>query len=108
MSKEWVGDKASAAPKDLRDEFADDMIERVARAMCQSALGGKVCPCTQSGKFNCREAHPWHQAIAAIKSMCKPTDEMVDAVREIGGPQAAAYAIAAWPTMIDAALGEAK
>ena len=71
------------------------MIERVARAICLSQ--------TQSERV-------WQsffpEARAAIEAMREPTEAMRAAVREVGGIQAVAYANAAWPTMIDAALSE--
>jgi len=45
-------------------------------------------------------------ARAAIVAMREATPQMRVAVRQAGGVQALAYANAAWPTMIDAALKE--
>jgi hypothetical protein len=42
----------------------------------------------------------------ALNAMRSPTEAMKQAVLDAGGPQALAYALAAWPTMIDAALKE--
>ena len=50
-------------------EPAGELVERVARALCQSALGGKLCPCIESGKFACADSHPGQQARAAIAAM---------------------------------------
>lgn len=49
-----------------------------------------------------------YEALAkvAVRAIRKPTPDMIAAVREIGGPQAAAFAIATWPTMIDAMIAE--
>jgi len=46
---------------------------RVAMALCQSALGGKQCPCVQSGVFNCANEYPGQQATAAISAMTPDT-----------------------------------
>lgn len=56
-----------------------DMIERVARAICRA-----YCPPTMSEEaIQCQVDNGWdmwvNEAIAAIKAMRKPTDEMVDA-----------------------------
>lgn len=73
-----------------------EMIERVARAICRSDADW--------------EGNSWKQHVnearAAIEAMRVPTQEMKEAVRLVGGTQALAYGLAAWPTMIDAALKE--
>jgi peptidoglycan/xylan/chitin deacetylase (PgdA/CDA1 family) len=46
-----------------------EAIEAMAIAMCQSALGGKRCPCAETGKFNCRNEYPGEQAAAAYNAM---------------------------------------
>jgi hypothetical protein len=48
--------------------MTDDMIEAVARALCQNALEGKQCPCAERGVFNCADAYPGYQAHAAIRA----------------------------------------
>lgn len=83
-----------------------DMVEPVARAIYEGR-NGKGCTVWAHLPKSYQEPY-LKDAIAAIKAIREPTKIMIDAVREIGGPQAAAYAIAAWPTMIDAALGENK
>ena len=68
-------------------------VERVAIALCQNALGGKRCPCAESGVFKCADEHPGHQATAALSAM-SPAGEVeraerrgaaraIDIVREI-------------------------
>lgn len=71
------------------------MIERVARALASSDWG-------DADKNDCY----YRYARVAIEEMREPTEEMKKAVRLAGGGQALAYANAAWPTMIDAALNE--
>lgn len=44
-------------------------VEAVAMALCQSALGGKRCPCEESGRFNCVNECPGQYAQAAIDAM---------------------------------------
>lgn len=46
-----------------------EAIEAMAIAMCQSALGGKRCPCAETGKFNCRNEYPGEQATAAYAAL---------------------------------------
>ena len=48
---------------------ADDAVERVGMALCQSALGPKQCPCAESGVFKCADEYPGQQAKAAIAAM---------------------------------------
>lgn len=67
-----------------------------------------------ASEFITRQVHPAYDDLIraiiqlvvpeAIKAMSDPSKEMIAAVREIAGPQTAAYAIAIWPTMIAAAL----
>lgn len=79
------------------------MIERVARAICANDPNDYEWDwLTEGGK-----AQYFASAEAAIEAMREPTADMRSAVREAGGVQALAYANAAWPTMIDAALKEA-
>lgn len=43
-----------------------DLVEKVARAMCENALSPKQCPCF--GKpFKCADAHPAAQARVALR-----------------------------------------
>jgi hypothetical protein len=46
-----------------------DLIEAMAIAMCQSALGGERCPCAEIGEFRCRDAYPGEQAIVALNAL---------------------------------------
>lgn len=86
------------------------MIERVARAisnnMCE--FSGEQIATEEEWNVRKDDARQFFEGVAraAITAMREPTPEMITAVREIGGPQAAAYALAAWPTMIDAAMKE--
>lgn len=79
-----------------------NMIERVARALDPDLWrvmdGGSHLPSSKCLSLL--------HARTAIEAMREPTAEMKAAVREAGGVQALAYANAAWPTMIDAALKE--
>lgn len=78
------------------------MIERVARAICANDRENYEWDwLTEGGKAQFMAA-----AEAAIEAMREPTDNMKSAVRKAGGVQALAYANAAWPTMIEAALQE--
>lgn len=54
----------------LRSRPASDVeVERVAKALCENALGGKRCPCKEVGKFNCADEYPGQQARAAIAAL---------------------------------------
>lgn len=44
-------------------------VARVGMALCQNALGGKQCPCAESGVFKCADEFPGQQAKAAIAAM---------------------------------------
>lgn len=44
------------------------LVERVARAMCKAALGGKQCPCTGKA-FGCADSTPGHMARAALREI---------------------------------------
>lgn len=44
----------------------DELREKVARVLCQTALGHKKCPCSESGRFSCAAEHPGRMADAAI------------------------------------------
>lgn len=44
----------------------DEVVERVARALCEGAVGGR-CAC--SGGFSCADEYPGRQARAAIAAM---------------------------------------
>jgi hypothetical protein len=46
------------------------LIEAMARAMCQHALGPKQCPCWGKA-FKCADAHPGEQATAALTALCQ-------------------------------------
>lgn len=72
------------------------MIERVARAICAVEYGDE-----NAGWENQIPA-----ARAAIEAMRRPTEAMKAGLREVAGTQTLAYALASWPTMIDAALKE--
>jgi hypothetical protein len=47
----------------------EGLVEKVAMALCENALGGKQCPCKQSGKFTCSDAYPGSQARAVISTL---------------------------------------
>lgn len=47
----------------------EDQVAEVGMALCESALGGKRCPCRESGVFNCADEFPGQQARAAIAAM---------------------------------------
>ncbi|MDX1035462.1 hypothetical protein GOL82_30645 [Sinorhizobium medicae] len=81
------------------------MIERVARAIW-SVRREEEDRCDMELEDVGDDHSVWAEARTAIEEMRKPTAGMRRAVGDIGGPQALAYAIAAWPTMIDAALKE--
>lgn len=76
------------------------MIEKVA-----DSIFDVIWPTQDWDETACRALSPV-AARAAIAAMREPTASMKTAVREIAGVQALAYALAAWPTMIDAALEE--
>lgn len=46
-----------------------EQVAEVGMALCESALGGKRCPCREIGKFNCVDSYPGQQARAAIAAM---------------------------------------
>jgi hypothetical protein len=64
----------------------DEMIAAMAIAMCQSALGGKRCPCAETGKFNCRNEYPGEQATVAYNAMRETLVPVMYAVEEEGHP----------------------
>ena len=39
-------------------EVPEDAVERMAKALCQNALCGKICPCIEFGVFRCANEHP--------------------------------------------------
>lgn len=81
------------------------MIERVARAIW-NIRREEEDRCDMELEDMGTDHSVWAEARAAIEAMKKPTANMKRAVSDIGGPQALAYALASWPTMIDAALKE--
>lgn len=81
------------------------MIERVARVIW-NIRRDEEDRCDMELEEMGNDHSVWAEARAAIEEMRKPTASMKRAVGDIGGPQALAYATAAWPTMIDAALKE--
>lgn len=83
--------------------MAETMIERVARSMCDRQNGDKrISDLAWAGY---RKDYI-DDARAAIEAMRVPTPEMRAAVKNLAGAQIAAFAVAAWPDMIDAALKE--
>ncbi|MDX0897458.1 hypothetical protein GOD90_10690 [Sinorhizobium medicae] len=78
-----------------------EMVERIARILDPDAWRDNDYVGVHIG----REASK-RKARELIEAMREPTAVMKRAVRDAGGPQALAYANAAWPTMIDAALGK--
>ena len=56
-------------PNDTARGFDAALIEAMARAMCQQALGPKQCPCWGKA-FKCADAHPSEQATAALTALC--------------------------------------
>lgn len=75
----WV---KTALYADARGEPAAAVVEAVALALCQNALGGKKCPCSETGNFACAASHPGQQARAAIAAMPTPAQIRADALRE--------------------------
>ncbi len=55
--------------RDAAPVVDEGQVERVAMALCQTALGGKLCPCREIGKFNCADEHPGQMARAAITAL---------------------------------------
>lgn len=45
----------------------DELIAETGMALCENALGGKRCPCRETGTFACADDYPGQQARAAIR-----------------------------------------
>ena len=81
-----------------------EMVEKVARAMAEKSKARQPGMHTLNSLPMDGKEDFLEMARAAIEAMRETTPQMRVAVRQAGGPQALAYANAAWPTMIDAAL----
>lgn len=62
-------------PLYTRPRQSEKLVERVGIALCQNALGGKKCPCAETGKFQCHDAYPGYQARAAIRVIMEGSSE---------------------------------
>ena len=81
----------------------NEMIERVARAICFSRQSCEWCKvaCLAS-RAELEKSPQWTKALAAIGAMRDPTDAMLNATTPIAGENPGARDI--WRDMIDAAL----
>lgn len=79
------------------------MLEKMTVA-AGGVLYGYVDPNDTPGTYHSAQS----ALLAAIAAMREPDDVMKSAVREIGGMQWVANALATWPTMIDAIISEAR
>lgn len=71
----------------LRENFtvaapSGDEVERVAMALCQSALVGELCPCRKSGSFKCADEFPGMRAKAALAAIDRSDVERLRAALE--------------------------
>ena len=80
--------------------MTDEAIEAAAMAMCDSALGGKGCPCLEKGVFKCSDAHPADMARAAAPALMEEGARLaLEAMRPLA--HAAASAIYGLPEMLE-------
>jgi hypothetical protein len=85
--------------------MSDEMVERVARAICANEGNGELCVCADEGlplAQMCRD--PVQQARAAINAMRNPPEAVI---RELGAwGVCAGNTNAAWERALDVALNE--
>lgn len=62
--------------------MTDDLRTEMAIRFCEKALGGKVCPCRDTGRFNCSDETPGQLADAALAHFTAhlTSDAMVERV----------------------------
>lgn len=83
----------------------NSMIDRVATAICEAEIGGKLPNSLEALEFNTIE-HWRSLARAAIKAMREPTSPMLDAVSGFRPGMIDQDPSFYWPLMIDAALSQ--